>query len=355
MSLKSIRRGFLALARSYIVGRLAQTLIVFFSALTITFFLYRLMPGGPVEIMVTQMLSQTGAGESISATELKRAEQLVETYTNIDPNKPVHIAYVQYLSEIVLHQDFGESLYQNEPVFQLLFSRMPWSIFISIYGLIIGRTVSLLLGALMAYKEGSKFDTGLTAFTVLNSSIPYYIIAVLSLIVFSFNLGWFPSGGRMDPSTTPGYNLPFMIGVIKHGALPILSTFIAGFGGALAFRGNCIREMGKEYLEVAHLRGVSGSRIAIRYVGRNAFLPIYTGLLMGIAGIFGSGIIIERIFTYPAVGYVTFGAVLNRDFPLLMGAFIFYTTITLAGILVADLTYGIIDPRVKGGGDRESF
>jgi peptide/nickel transport system permease protein len=207
----------------------------------------------------------------------------------------------------------------------------------------------------MAYKEGSRLDKGLTGFTILNRSIPYYVIAILSLILFGYILGWLPTAGRAEAGTTPGMNVPFMLGVVKHGALPILSTFVAGFGGALAFRGNCIRELGEGYIRVARLRGISDARISIRYVGRNAILPVYTNLMLGIAGVFGSGIIIETIFSYPAVGFATFNALTNRDYPLLMGAFIFFTTLTVIGILIADLTYGIVDPRVRGGGDREAY
>ena len=195
----------------------------------------------------------------------------------------------------------------------------------------------------------------MTVVSIANTTIPYYIVAIIALIVFSFNLGWFPSGGRMTSGTTPGLNYPFIAGIVEHAALPVFSAFIAGFGGAMAFRGNCIREMGKGYIRVARLRGISQGRIAIRYVGRNALLPIYTSIMMGLASLFGSSIILETIFNYPAMGFVTFEALMDRDYPLIMGSFIFFTAITLLGILIADLTYGIIDPRVKGGDDRETY
>ncbi|SIR65737.1 peptide/nickel transport system permease protein [Haladaptatus litoreus] len=340
----------------YYVKRIGQSVLVFFIALTVTFALYRLLPFGPVEMvkvsLMQQMLEQ---GQSPSPAQMENINAMVETYTGIDPSVPWYVSYYDYLYNIVVYQDFGRSIFKNRPVFDILFEAMPWSLFISIYGLAFGTTISLLFGAVMAYNEGGKFDTGMTFISIANSTIPYYVVAILTLIVFSFNLGWFPSGGRMDPSTTPGLNLPFIVGVVKHAALPIFSAFIAGFGGALAFRGNCIREMGEGYIRVAQLRGISQGRIAIRYVGRNALLPIYTSIMMGVAGIFGSGIILETIFNYPAMGMVTFNALMNRDYPLIMGAFIFFTTITLLGILIADLTYGVIDPRVKGGSNRESY
>ncbi|WP_231186538.1 ABC transporter permease [Haladaptatus sp. DYF46] len=331
-------------------------MLVFLLALTVTFALYRMLPFGPVEMVRNHLMQQMiEQGSSPSPQQMERINAMVRTYTGIDPSKPWYVAYYDYLRNIIVYQDFGRSIFKNRPVFDILFEAMPWSLFISIYGLALGTTVSLLLGAVMAYNEGSTFDTGMTIFSIANTTVPYYIVAILSLIVFSFSLGWLPSGGRMDPNTTAGLNLPFIVGVVKHAILPVFSSFIAGFGGALAFRGNCIREMGEGYIRVARLRGISQGRIAIRYVGRNALLPVYTSIMMGVAGIFGSSIILETIFNYPAMGLVTYNALLNRDYPLIMGSFIFFTSVTLLGILVADLTYGVIDPRVKGGSEREAY
>ena len=341
---------------NYYVQRMAQFVFVLVASITVTFVLYRLMPMGPMEILRIQMIeAATEGGEVVTPEELERIDTLVEAYVGMHPDEAIWEAYLNYLSGIFLELDFGHSIMLNAPVFEILFTRMPWSIFISVYGLALGMTTSLLLGAAMAHTEGSKFDIGMTIFSIVNMTIPYYIVAIIFLIVFAFHLDWFPHAGRMDPTTTPGFNWPFMRGVIEHGTLPIGSAFFAGFAGALTYRGNCIREMGKGYLRVARLRGISEGRLALRYVGRNALLPIYTGIMMGIAGIFGSSVILEVIFNYQAVGLVTFQALMARDYPLLMGAFIFFTVITLVGLLIADLTYGIIDPRVKGGQDRESF
>jgi peptide/nickel transport system permease protein len=340
----------------YYLKRVLQTVITFLATVTVTFGLYRLMPGGPVEQLKRQQKSAIIAqGGSLSEAQNRRINNRVEALTNIRPDEPLWRQYLQYMEGILVRQDFGTSFTYGDPVFELLFEAMPWSMFISVYGLALGTTVSLLFGAVMAYKEGSRFDKGLTVLTVISRTVPYYIVAIIVLIVFAFQLGWLPTGGRMAPGTEPGLNWPFIAGVIKHAALPVLSSFVAGFGGALAYRGNCIREMGKGYLRVARLRGLSEGRIAIRYVGRNALLPIYTSLMLGIASVFGSSIILEQIFNYRAMGYITFQGLLDRDYPLIMGAFIFFSAVTLLGILVADLTYGIIDPRVKGGSERETY
>ena len=340
----------------YYIERVAQAVVVLFTVVTLAFFLFRLMPLSPYEIILTRVREQVAArGGSLSEAQLEAVRQSVQAQTNVAPDAPLWRQYVQYMTS-VFQLDFGESSRFGGPVFDVLFWRMPWSIFISVYGLALGTTVSLILGAIMANREGTLFDKGLTVYTIVNNTIPYYVIAVVLLIIFAYNFGWFPRGGRYDSlTTTPGFNLPFMRSVVMHAALPIGSTFLAGFGGALAYRGNCIREKGKGYIRVARLRGINESRVALRYVGRNSLLPVYTGLLMSLSGIFGSSIILEELFNYQAVGYITFQALQYRDYNLMLGSLMFFAAITLLGILIADLTYGVIDPRVKEGGDRESF
>jgi peptide/nickel transport system permease protein len=267
---------------SYYAKRIVQTVVVFLSTVTVTFMMYRLMPFGPVEQMKSQLQSEyQKSGQSLSRAQIEQINQQVETLTNIQPDAPLLQQYLSYMEGVLLHADFGTSIVLQEPVFEVLFGAMPWSVFISVYGLALGTTISLLLGAIMAYKEGSSFDTGLTVVSTLTQTVPYYIVAILVLIVFAFQLEWLPTGGKMTPGTEPGLNWPFIAGVVEHAALPVLSSFIAGFGGALAYRGNCVREMGKGYLRLARLRGLSQGRIAIRYVGRNALLPIYTTLMLG--------------------------------------------------------------------------
>lgn len=342
---------------NYYLKRVGQAVFTLLSVITLAFVLYRLMPGGPAQYMRMQLMtagsdSFVGGGGARSAEQINR---LVEAYTGFQPDKPIYLQYIDYVKGIILHQDFGRSIWQSEPVFDVLFKAMPWSIFVSVYGLVAGFAMTIILGAVMAYAEGSGFDKSMTVLIMVLHSIPYYVVGILGLSFLAYQLGWFPTAGRMNPNTTPGLNYAFMAGVVHHGALPILTAFVSAFGGgALGMRANSVRVLGNDYLRVARLRGLSNSRIALRYVGRNAMLPMYTSFMIGISAVFSSSVIMERIFTYPGVGWYTFGALERKDYPLLMGSLIFFTTITLIGVLVADLSYGIIDPRADTN-DQESY
>ena len=333
---------------NYYVKRIGQAVLTLLVVMTVAFMMYRLMPGGPLESLRRQLMKE--AAQSGEVPDMQRINRQVQVLTNIRPETPVWKQYLDYVGNIILHQDFGESIWQSEPVFDVLFKAMPWSVFISIYGLLIGFTTNVFLGAYMAYREGSSFDSGLTATIISLNSIPYYVAAIIMLVIFSYQLGWTPIGGRYSTEVVQGFNLPYMLSVVHHAFLPIFSSFVVGFGGgALTMRGNSIRVLGEDYVRSARIRGLSSSLITVRYVGKNAILPMYTGLMIGIAGIFSSSVILEQIFTYPGVGWYTFGALERRDYPLLMGSFIFYTTITIIGITIADMTYSMIDPRIEKG------
>ena len=339
---------------NYYVERFAQAIITYVATCTIAFAMYRLLPGGPVQAMQIQLIQE--ALEEGRTPNWDRINRITELHTGIDPDQPIYLAYIDYVQGIIFHFDFGTSIRYQQPVFDILFAAMPWSIFVSVYGLLLGFSLTVLLGSLMALKEGSKFDAGATVFVLLMGSVPYFVGAVVMLTVLAFQWQLFPTGGRFDHTTNPGFNIDFMASIAYHGALPILTGFIVGFGGgALGMRANSIRILGDDFLHNARVRGISGTRMTTRYVARNAILPIYTGLMIGIAGIFSSSVIMEWIFQYPGIGWYTFEALELRDYPLLMGAFIFFTGLTIIGILIADLTYGLIDPRAGTGSDRETF
>lgn len=338
----------------YYVRRVAQAVVTFLLGMFLTYTLYRLIPGGPLQAIVTQRIQQ--ARERGEQPDTQQIAENVEELTGINPEAGIIEGFVGYASDIIFRLDFGTSIYYGDPVFDRLFEAMPWSLFISVYGLIFGFTATIFIGVLMAWFEGTKVDAGLTTFVLFTGSIPYYVVAVVMLIVLGFYWGLFPTGGRMDPNTTVGLNLPFIFGILHHAALPILSGFIVGFaGGALGMRGNTIRIMGSDYLRSARLRGIGTNRILSRYLARNAVLPIYTGFMIGIAGIFSSNVVTEQIFSYEGVGLLLLTAILNQDYPMLMAGFIFFAGVTVLGILVADLTYPLIDPRVKSGADREVY
>lgn len=259
---------------------------------------------------------------------------------------PTPEGYVAYILRVFGQGDLGVSGTQGGPVLQIIFEKAPWTIFLAAIGLVFGLLIAVLLGSFMAYYEGTTIDVGLTVTMVLNNAIPAYIAAIFLLMYLGFKWRIFPDGGRFDPDATPGINWPFIASVFYYGALPSLSVLITGFGRkALELRANAIRLVGSEYLYVARLRGLSDYRIATMYLSRNAIIPLYTQIVIGLGALLGGSVVIEQIFQYPGMGLLLLEAAEGRDFSLLMGVFIVTAGVFIVGTLVADFTYAVIDPR----------
>lgn len=336
---------------NYFAKRLFRSGVTLYLVVTISFVLTRLMPGGPVDYMRGKIRA---SNPGLSTEEVN---QMVQAYIGVRPDEPVWIQYINYLGR-VLHGNLGESYETGTDVLSIYMHKLPWTLFVLGTALLVTFAISVTLGALLAYKEGSKLDVGVSSISIVMNSVPYYIAAIVLVAVFSTSLGWFPFESNYDSLTIdPGFNFEFMLSVLHHATLPMLSVIITGFGAqTLGMRGNSVRILGEDYIRVARLRMLPTDRIALKYVARNAILPIYTGFVIQIAFILGGSVILEQIFRYPGVGLEFFNAIQARDYPMMMGGFLIIAVAVVIAVFVADLTYGYIDPRASsGGGDREAY
>ena len=336
----------------YYVERIGQALITIFLVVNISFGLTRLIPGGPMDYLRAQLSSQAQQGGG--GRSAQNINQLMEAYTNINPEEPIWNQYISYMSS-VLTGDFGISVWYGTPVVEKLGAALPWTLLLMSASLFLSFLIGIGMGSLMAYSEGSAFDSGFSVLATVLTSIPFYIVALLLLYVFAYKYQIFPDGGQTSSAVTPGLNAPFLVDVVYHAILPVLSIVLTAWGTtALAMRGNSIQVLKNDYMYVGRLRGLSERRLAFRYVARNAILPMYTGLLISVGFMFGGSVILEEIFGYPGVGYYLLRAVQARDYTLMMGAFILITVSVVIAMVFADLTYGKLDPRARttGGSDR---
>jgi len=335
----------------YVAKRVAQALVTFVSVVTITFALVRAIPGGPADFIRAQVM-QSGSADEVSMSEINA---LVESYTNVDPSTPLHVQYFNYLTS-VLQGDLGQSVWYSRPVADIIVDAAPWTIFLLSISILLTFGIGIVLGAVMAYLEGTRFDSSSTIASMFLNSVPYYIAAIFLVYVVSIQLGMLPQSGRFTSGLEPGLNVEFIASVLRHAILPVVSLVVTGFGGvAITMRGNAVQEIGEDYIRVAHLRGVPGKRIATRYVGRNAVLPMYTNFMIAVGFMFGGSVILEEIFAYEGLGLYLLQAIEARDYPLMMGTFLIISLAVLVCILIADLTYSKIDPRISDQGSREAY
>lgn len=248
------------------------------------------------------------------------------------------------------------SIYLQKPVSGILADALPWTLLIMSTSAVAAFISGIIMGGIMAYYEGGRFDKSMTFLETLASTVPYYIFAILLLDAFAYNWTIFPSGGRVNPGAPVGFNPEFIGSMLYHAALPFLSMLLATFGGpALEMRANSINVLGSDYVRVGRLRGLPEYVLGTRYVAKNGILPLYTGFMISLAVMFGGSVILEEIFSYTGMGYYIIRAFHWRDYTLMMGSFILLSTVTVIGILLADLTYSRLDPRIETGDRHEAF
>jgi peptide/nickel transport system permease protein len=215
--------------------------------------------------------------------------------------------------------------------------------------------LGIIGGALLAFYEGTVLDKVGSTVLITANSVPYYIVGMILLAVLAFQVGIFPTGGKVDPNLTAGFNMEYVASMFYHAILPIVSFAMTAVGGVvLTMRGNSIQVLGSEYMRVGRLRGLSDSWLSRHYVAHNAVLPLYTQLMTSVGFVFGGSVILETIFRYQGAGFYIYRAIQTRDQPLMMGGFLVITLAVVIALFFADLTYSRIDPRLSTG-DEEAY
>ncbi|QLG50196.1 ABC transporter permease [Natrinema halophilum] len=340
---------------NWYIKRTGQALFTIWSVITIAFVLAWNIPGSIVEKMIARM-AQSGGGGS---REVIR--ESIESRLMFDPNASIFEAYVTYMTELA-QGNLGYSIVASKNVSAEIADTLPWTLLVMSLATLGMFAISLSLGAIMAYREGSRFDLANTIVGTVTTSIPYFVAALLLILWVGHSdapiLELFPEAGRRPAKyqIEPGLTLAYAWGVLRHATLPALSYIITGYGLlALSMRGNSIQTLGEDYVRVAELRGLPSRRIALRYVGRNAVLPLYTSLLLAVGSMLGASVVLEQIFQYKGIGYRMFQAINNSDITLMMGTFIVISVCMVISTFIADVTYSFLDPRIKSGDQGEAY
>jgi peptide/nickel transport system permease protein len=321
----------------YILERLGFYAFAAWAALTLNFFLPRLMPGDPATALFARFRGRL-APEAMQA--------LRETFGLTDA--PLLVQYFTYLGH-VLRGDFGISVaYFPSPVSQVIGTGLIWTIFLAGTALIVSFAIGTLLGVVAAWQRRGWLDTWLPSTLVFLGAFPYFWLAMLALYVLGFTLRWFPLGHAYGDDLTPGFNFEFIADVIRHAVLPIGTVVLATLGGwLLSMRNTMIAVLGSDYVNLARAKGLSPSRVMLRYAARNALLPSVTGFGMALGFVLGGSLLTEIVFSYPGQGYLLVQAVRNQDYPLMQGIFLVITLAVLGANWLVDLALLWLDPRTR--------
>jgi peptide/nickel transport system permease protein len=329
------------LTRTYIIRRLGMYLLTVWLGSTIIFIIPRLVPGDPVAAMIGRM-SESGARVENSAA-------LINAWrARFGLDAPVPIQYLNYLRNAVT-LDMGYSLaHFPATVRDMVAQAVPWTIGLLALATVISFILGNLIGALMAWAPTPAWAKRLLPLSLTFTSVPYFMLAILLIYVFGFGLRLLPISGGYGRDLTVSWNGPYILSVLQHAILPALSIVIASMGyWALGMRGMMITNAGEDYIILARAKGLSPARLFLRYAVRNAVLPQVTALALTLGSIVGGATLVEYLFAYPGMGYLLYQAIVTNDYSLIQGIVFILIVATATAVLLIDLLYPFIDPRIS--------
>jgi peptide/nickel transport system permease protein len=324
---------------SAILRRLAFYLLAAWSAVTLNFFLPRMLPGSALQAILSTMRSAPITKEELAALEAEYGAS----------NKGLLSQYVTYINHL-LHGDLGTSTSKSVPVSTVIGTVLPWTIGLVGVATLLAFFLGTFIGIIAGWRRGGLLDTVLPVATFFQA-IPYYILAFLLLMTMGYLWKWFPLGGGYDitrnSTVEPGWNGGFFGSVAYHGVLPAATIVLASIAGwILGMRNVMITTMDEDYVLVAAAKGLPRWRL-VWVAARNAILPSISSLALSISLIVTGSIVTEIVFSYPGLGSAINNAVLDADYPLMQGILLCVIFAVLVVNFLADIVYVILDPRAR--------
>jgi len=306
--------------------RLLRAILTVWAVATLVFLLMHALPGDVVLVL----LDTVGAGSP--------AADKMREFLGLD--RPLHVQYFDWLGDI-LRGDMGNSLLGGYPVWDLVKSRIPVTVELSVLTILLGLSIALPLGILAAARNGTWVDLLAMQFGQLGISIPNFWIATILILVVAARLQWLPPSGFKPLSDGLGVNLLHMVMPTLSLALPLAAVMTR------VVRSAVLEVLNRDYMRVAHAKGLRPRQVLWRHGLKNAAIPIVTVIGLELGYLLGGTVLIEELFFVPGLGQLTVRALLNRDLPVLQGVLLLYSTAFVLVNLVVDVLYGKLDPRIR--------
>jgi peptide/nickel transport system permease protein len=324
----------------FFLQRIAFYLFTVWAAITINFFIPRLVPGDPVQSLISKYQGQLST----------KSIQSLYVLFGLDKHQSLWSQYIDYWKQL-FHGDLGLSFtFFPAPVSQVIGQALPWTMLLVGITTVISFTLGTGLGVLAGWRRGSWTDS-LLPVTTFFSSVPYFWLGIIAIYLLAGPDSFFPSSGGFDSGLVPAWDQYFIPSAIQHSLLPALTILISSVSGwILSMRNMMVTVASEDYITVAHAKGLSERRVMVSYAARNALLPNVSGFALSLGFIVGGTLLVEIVFSYPGIGYNLFQAVGSKDYPLLQGIFLIITLSVLVANLLADVAYLLLDPRTRKEG-----
>jgi peptide/nickel transport system permease protein len=317
----------------YLVSRILQGVLALLLVATVNFLLIHAAPGDPAAVM---------AGEAGAADE----KYLAQLRTQFGLDRPLSVQLGSYMSHVA-RLDLGYSYRQQASVVDLIAARLPATLLLTGCAFVLSLVVGIALGSLASRKPGSWLDRIISFVALMLYAAPMYWMALMAVLFFSVHLGWLPAFGSSTIGS--GYTgLAAVLDVAQHLILPTiaLSVFYIAVYARLT-RANMIEMSHQGFVRTARAKGLSPGRIRRAHILRNALLPVVTLAGIQAGNMVGGAILTETVFAWPGIGRLMFEALLQRDYNLLLGTFLFTAGLAIAFNILTDIAYTIVDPRIE--------
>ena len=344
----------------YILKRLLLMIPTLFGVLLITFAVTQFVPGGPVEQLVHQLQhgGREGGEASVGAEGMYRGaqgldeERLAEIRAFYGFDKPAHERFFDMLGHYLTF-DLGESYFQHQSVLGLMADKLPVSISLGMWTFLLTYLISIPLGVRKAVRDGTPFDVWTTTLLLVGYAIPGFVLGLFLLVLFGGGSFWdvFPLRGLVSDNWEE-LSWPARIGdYLWHMVLPVTAMVVGNFAVmTLLTKNSFLEEIRKQYVLTARAKGLSENQVLYGHVFRNAVIPLVTGFPAAFIGAFFTGsLLIETLFSLDGLGLLSYEAVLQRDYPVVLGTLYIYTLLGLVAKLLTDLSYAWVDPRIQFG------
>jgi microcin C transport system permease protein len=336
---------------AYFIRRFLLIIPTFLGITVAVFVIMQFVPGGPVErrIMQYQMASMSGGlGAARGAESLpQNAIDEIRAYYGFD--KPVHVRYGRWLWN-VLHFDLGNSYIYGDPVWEVIRSRFPISIFLGLTGFLLSYLICIPLGVLKAIRHGSRFDLISSAVVFMGYAVPGWALGTALLVLFGGGSFWsiFPLGGFRPDNWEYLSAWGKITGQLRYMALPVFCYMVGAFATETILSKNSLMEnLGQDYVRTAFAKGLTERRVIFVHALRNSMIPLVTGLGNSISLVLAGSFLIERVFNIDGMGYLGYTSLLQRDYPVALGIVVIGSLLMLVGNILSDVIYAVVDPRIR--------
>ena len=339
----------------YFLRRFLLIIPTFLGITVITFTILQVVPGGPLEMELLKLRGmgsptgeigtsgQQGTGVNIPESALEEMKR----FYGFD--KPIHLRYVTWLGNLV-QLDLGKSYVYAEPVWSVIITRFPVSIYFGLIGFTLTYLICVPLGVMKAVKNGSTFDFTSSALVFMGYSIPGWAFGALMLILFGGGSFWdvIPLGGFRSEDFDQLTFFEQVWDQLQHTIVPVMSYMVGSFATlTILTKNSVIENLSQDYIRTAFAKGLSEKRVIFYHALRNSLIPIATGLGHFLSLVLAGSILIEKVFNINGMGLLGYSSILNRDYPVTMGILVISSVLLLIGNIISDIIYAIVDPRIR--------